>query len=435
MVVKFSESAKDAVDWLKEHGGEVVKFIVHLVNDPKARAQLGADVKNAVVTAAKGMARTAGASVAKAQVNFMSAPAFEQGEMMGKLVGYLIPEILLAVFSGTIGTWIKAGITAFKNSRLVVKAIKSARWLIDLGKQLFKSFGKIAEKIADIAEGAFKAVGDGFKKLLEFVKGLMKWEDELPEGALGKTDDVADLGKKERKLKEFDKVNDTEKKKLKGEAEKDAKEGGMDKEKDYDDKMAALLEAKAITAAYDKVEPSVHPEVLIKTLEATIKYKGISFYYDPVATTTVKKEYVIWMQGCTVRIGKYDIIIPPGFKQQYKKISGYEEAHLGTSTSSDYRKTFTNAFPKTEGKVWVHHAIEQDILERYPGLITESEMHSLQNLRGIPNDLNARMHLSAIRKEWNRFYREFPKPTKRQLLNKATEIDNLFGHLFDPPIR
>ena len=62
-------------------------------------------------------------------------------------------------------------------------------------------------------------------------------------------------------------------------------------------------------------------------------------------------------------------------------------------------------------------------------------MHSLDNLRGIPKEINSDLHLSIIRKEWNRFYKEFPNPTKEQLLNNRLEIDNKYGDLFNPPIK
>jgi len=42
--------------------------------------------------------------------------------------------------------------------------------------------------------------------------------------------------------------------------------------------------------------------------------------------------------------------------------------------------------------------------------------------------------LSAIRREWNRFYEQHPSATKEELLAKATEIDEKFGHLFAPPL-
>jgi hypothetical protein len=120
-----------------------------------------------------------------------------------------------------------------------------------------------------------------------------------------------------------------------------------------------------------------------------------------------------------------------------KKISlTRPRASLGHAPSTNYRKTFFAAHPDLQGKVIVHHGVEQHVLDRYPGAITESELHSLDNLRGIPKGANAQTHLREIRKEWNAFYRQHPeRATKEQLLDKASEIDRKYGHLFDPPIR
>lgn len=88
--------------------------------------------------------------------------------------------------------------------------------------------------------------------------------------------------------------------------------------------------------------------------------------------------------------------------------------------------------------VRVHHTVEQQVLTKFPGVVTEEEIHSLENLRGIPLDINTDVHLSQIRTEWNRFYDSFIKtgttPTKAQLLQKATEIDSMFGSKFMPPV-
>lgn len=111
------------------------------------------------------------------------------------------------------------------------------------------------------------------------------------------------------------------------------------------------------------------------------------------------------------------------------------EAKFGRAISNAYRETFFEAHPTLKGKVVVHHAVEQQTLERYPGVVSEEEIHSLENLRGIPKESNSDLHLSKIRKIWNEFYRKNPNPTKEQLLEQATKIDNQFGHLFDPPIR
>jgi pyruvate-formate lyase-activating enzyme len=71
-------------------------------------------------------------------------------------------------------------------------------------------------------------------------------------------------------------------------------------------------------------------------------------------------------------------------------------------------------------------------------VVTEAEIHSLENLRGIPNEINSDVHLSQIRIEWNRFYRPYvasgTAPTPEQLLQKATEIDAKFGAQFKPPV-
>lgn len=115
--------------------------------------------------------------------------------------------------------------------------------------------------------------------------------------------------------------------------------------------------------------------------------------------------------------------------------SARPRASLGHSASTNYRKTFFDAHPDLQGTVIVHHGVEQQVLDRYPGVITESELHSLENLRGIPKGTNSETHLSAIRREWNRFYEAHPTATKEELLEKATEIDEKYGHLFDPPIR
>lgn len=110
---------------------------------------------------------------------------------------------------------------------------------------------------------------------------------------------------------------------------------------------------------------------------------------------------------------------------------------FGISTSTNYRATFFEANPGLEGQVVVHHAVEQQVLSRLPGVVTESEIHSLENLRGILNALNSDLHLSKIRTEWNRFYKPFEasgtSPTQAQLLRKATEIDARYGIQFNPP--
>jgi YD repeat-containing protein len=109
-------------------------------------------------------------------------------------------------------------------------------------------------------------------------------------------------------------------------------------------------------------------------------------------------------------------------------------ATFGRATSTNYRATFFKANPDLEGQVVVHHAVEQQVMTRYPGVVTEEQMHSLENLRGIPNEVNSDLHLSQMRREWNQFYRQTPNATQEQLLQKATEIDTKYGSQFNPPL-
>lgn len=110
-------------------------------------------------------------------------------------------------------------------------------------------------------------------------------------------------------------------------------------------------------------------------------------------------------------------------------------AQVGTSNSKDYRKTFFTANPELKGQVVVHHAVEQQIAKRYPGVFSESQINSLKNLRGIPLKDNNTLHLSIIRKIWNKFYRTNPNATMEDVLKQTTKIDNDYGHLFNPTVK
>ncbi|WP_344836139.1 RHS repeat-associated core domain-containing protein [Kribbella ginsengisoli] len=107
-------------------------------------------------------------------------------------------------------------------------------------------------------------------------------------------------------------------------------------------------------------------------------------------------------------------------------------ATVGKSASSNYRETFFGAHPSLRGKVVVHHAIEQQVLKRYPNLFSASEIHSLENLRGIPLAKNNTIHLSEIRRSWNAFYRSHASPTREEVLRHATAVDKQFGSEFLP---
>jgi len=112
---------------------------------------------------------------------------------------------------------------------------------------------------------------------------------------------------------------------------------------------------------------------------------------------------------------------------------------LGRATSTDYLTTWRNEFSSLQGGGFnVHHSIEQQVLTKYPGLFDEFEINSLENLRGISGEINPDIHLSRIRKEWDKFYDDFPAgtiPTRKQVLDYAKHVDDLYGKYFSPQIR
>lgn len=119
-----------------------------------------------------------------------------------------------------------------------------------------------------------------------------------------------------------------------------------------------------------------------------------------------------------------------------------DPAQFGDGDSLDYRNNFADDPDNADAAAnnVIHHAVEQQVRTRYPGLdITPGQMHSSENLRGIPSDINGPLHLSGIRRMWNQFYNHYERigrhPTPEELLDYATLIDDAFGDLFDPPIR
>lgn len=96
----------------------------------------------------------------------------------------------------------------------------------------------------------------------------------------------------------------------------------------------------------------------------------------------------------------------------------------------------------------VHHAIELQALDRYPGVFRPSELNDFQNMRGIGKELQGKrqLHNSSIRIHWDRHYRQLDIEIQRQGLQEGSqtcrsyvkkylsdardEIDYLMGQFF-----
>jgi len=119
----------------------------------------------------------------------------------------------------------------------------------------------------------------------------------------------------------------------------------------------------------------------------------------------------------------------------------FQEARQAFGASSGPREQFLKANNLAKDTI-VHHRVELQTLEKYPGLFTAEELNAQASLRGVPKSINSEVHLSQIRKEWNAFYRQVDAdaargipPSREAFLRKAAEIDQKFGKQFTPPVK
>lgn len=71
----------------------------------------------------------------------------------------------------------------------------------------------------------------------------------------------------------------------------------------------------------------------------------------------------------------------------------------------------------------VHHAIELQVLDRYPGVFNASDLNAFNNMRGIATEVAQRrqLHNSKIREMWDRHYRTLDDQIARRGLEPGTK--------------
>jgi hypothetical protein len=80
----------------------------------------------------------------------------------------------------------------------------------------------------------------------------------------------------------------------------------------------------------------------------------------------------------------------------------------------------------------VHHAIELQALDRYPGAFTPAELNEFANMRGIATELANRrqLHNSKIREVWDRHYRSLDKEIVERSLQPGTDAYNTYARRY-----
>jgi hypothetical protein len=74
----------------------------------------------------------------------------------------------------------------------------------------------------------------------------------------------------------------------------------------------------------------------------------------------------------------------------------------------------------------VHHAVELQALDRYPGVFSASELNDFRNMRGIATELAERrqLHNSKVREVWDRHYRQLDQNIAERGLRPGTQAYN-----------
>ncbi len=106
-----------------------------------------------------------------------------------------------------------------------------------------------------------------------------------------------------------------------------------------------------------------------------------------------------------------------------------ENEMLGLAPRKKYRKTFFQANPHVSTAVDIHHAIPQWVLTTNPHDFSAYQIHSLENLRAIPNAIKKYVHESITKRD-NEFRAANPNPTKAQILAQAKKMDRMYGEFF-----
>lgn len=219
---------------------QLVIDIIEFLNEPSSAGSIKELLKNFnpldiftwIDAGIEKAGKNAGAFVGRKIIEFLNLPPVELGRKVGWLIGYLIPEILLAVFSAGIGTAIKVGAQAIarvakiifqilgKVVRVTVEAMKIAIVAIDdVIKSIKAIAGLFIKKGNKQVSKFFTKLEELFKQFKEFLKKKQKSQEAPP----SKKPDAGKKSPDAEKPKESGKFEDKESSLDEGKAVKESK--------------------------------------------------------------------------------------------------------------------------------------------------------------------------------------------------------------------
>jgi hypothetical protein len=111
----------------------------------------------------------------------------------------------------------------------------------------------------------------------------------------------------------------------------------------------------------------------------------------------------------------------PTREQQLEGIGAKTDAQVARDEFGKVRDGYAAKLGAKKGED-IHHAIELDVLDRYPGAYSSNELNAFENMRGIPAELEGRkqLHNSKIRELWDKAYRQLDEDILKHGLQKGT---------------
>jgi hypothetical protein len=153
---------------LNELMGELGGSLAAFVTDPKGTAQKFSGFLDGLMQLALSKARGIGASGAHAIFDFLGKDFYEMGKGIGEVIGTLVAQVLMLVFSEAIGNLISKGASFVgKAAELVAgKTVEAFKWIKGL-------FGEAVAVLREAVKGALKVFSGAVNKAVEAFDALV----------------------------------------------------------------------------------------------------------------------------------------------------------------------------------------------------------------------------------------------------------------------
>ena len=173
---KIATIAQRFSDLAVQFGNAIVEF----AKDPKGSAKKFSDFLDSMMNLALGQARTMGANAAHSIFDFLKEDYYDMGESIGKVIGGLIAQVLLLVFSDAIGNLISEAASMIGKAAEFVagKAVELIEWVASFAS---KVIGKIREAVNGALK-LFKGLANSLIDAFDALKALFTESEELAGG-------------------------------------------------------------------------------------------------------------------------------------------------------------------------------------------------------------------------------------------------------------